>query len=345
MDKAFESQIEKYNLVNDSFKKKCIYYVGTGAGLYSEINWMLRCMLYCYANQIQFVLYADNANFTCYGEGWSEYFIPFCKESHDKLNAKVNRKDGVYTRVHVETSSLKEKIAYYLNWERLQTVVLRYALKKREKADYLTSDIFEPLFYGGGGANMMVKWEEFGIDGKFEDEWIKLSGIALHYNDQTRKEVQSLIASLKLPEKYISIQIRGGDKLLEIKKFMEIDEILRRIEQTNCNVSDIFIFTDDYRNIEEIKKRKPDWHLYYLTQGNETGYDNYFFHRLSKTTKRRHIVKLLAMVEVCIKADIHLGCEYTNVNEYIKHSKDRSQYIPVISGEQRESLKKAMKVR
>lgn len=345
MEKSYKYWLDKYNEVNNSFKKSLIYHVGTSAGFYSEINWMLRCMLFCYANQIKFVLYADDANFTCYGKGWGEYFSSFCEETHEELNARVNTRYGVYTKVHVETSGFREKIEYYLNPDRLQNTISRYILKRKEKADYLTSDIFEPMLYEGNGKNMIVEWEELGIYGKFEEEWIKLSKVALHYSEQTEIEVQNLIDSLNLPEKYFSIQIRGGDKLLEIKKFMEVGEILQKIQQSNCNVKDIFIFTDDYKNIEEIKKRRPEWNLYYLTQQHENGYDNYFFHRLSKATKHKHMIKLLAMVEVCIKSEIHFGCEYTNVDEYIKYSKDRGRYISIISGEVKESLRKALKVR
>lgn len=70
--------IKLYNSVNNSFKKKLIFHVGTGAGFYSEINGMLCAMLYCYVHKIKFILYADDATFA--GGGGGASFL--CRFAH-----------------------------------------------------------------------------------------------------------------------------------------------------------------------------------------------------------------------------------------------------------------------
>ena len=65
-----------------------IFHVGTGAGLYSELGAMLECMCYCHINNIQFILYADDANFSD-KNGWSELFDSLGCESHDPLNINL----------------------------------------------------------------------------------------------------------------------------------------------------------------------------------------------------------------------------------------------------------------
>lgn len=82
-------EVELYNRVNNSFKKKMIFHVGTGRGFYSEINGMLITMLYCYVHKIKFILYADDATFAG-ANGWNEFFIPFCQQNHDAANHKFN---------------------------------------------------------------------------------------------------------------------------------------------------------------------------------------------------------------------------------------------------------------
>lgn len=51
---------KEYNEKNNSFKKVFIFHVGQAAGFYSELGAMLSAMMYCYCNQIKFVLYADD---------------------------------------------------------------------------------------------------------------------------------------------------------------------------------------------------------------------------------------------------------------------------------------------
>ena len=114
--------IRLYNEVNNSFRKKLIFHVGTGEGFYSEINGMLTAMLYCYVHKIKFILYADDATFAG-GNGWNEFFVPFCPQSHDELNHKYNaRSKGEGVKLYYRAGQM--------------------LLKIRNGVNYLTNDIF-----------------------------------------------------------------------------------------------------------------------------------------------------------------------------------------------------------
>ncbi len=71
---------------------------------------------------------------------------------------------------------------------------------------------------------------------------------------------------------------------------------------------------------------RPQWNVYTLTRENECGYINSKFQKLPWNEKRKDMIKLFAMVEICLASYIHFGDEQACVNNYIK------------------SLKKAMKV-
>lgn len=300
--------IKLYNNVNNSFKKKLIFHVGTGAGFYSEINGMLAAMLYCYSHKIKFILYADDATFAS-GNGWNEFFMPFCPQNHDNLNHKYNAR----SRCGVGSS-----LFYHVG---------RSILKVRNGVNYLTDDIFGKACLGSYNSEMTyAQWHEFGIDGDISREFVKLRKVALNYNKETFFEIKKTIKGLDLPKHYYSIQFRGGDKSSEVTNSMNVDCIVDRIKELNIKVDNIFIFSDDFSYVKDIKDKCPEWNIYTLTREDEHGYVNIDFNRDNKFLKKRKMIKLFAMTEICLHSDIHFGCEVTCVNDYIKNIKPPKKY-------------------
>lgn len=305
----YKEQVAIYNKINNSFKNKLIFHVGFDSGFYSEVDCMMECMLYCYLNKIKFVLYADDANFAG-GHGWNEFFDSFCPENHHWLNAKVNRR------------TVGGKFPGY------KFYILVALLKLRTFTKYLTQDLFLKVI-SDENRNTHVVWEEFNINGKISDEFAKLAPMVLHYNEKTLKEVSDKISEAGLPEHYHSIQFRGGDKGTEFVNLMDIDAVIDKIEQKNITIENLFVFSDDYRAVERIMERRPDWNIYTLTGKEERGYYNADFQKSDWNEKRRNMIKLFAMVEICINSDLHLGCEQTNANTYIKNVKPAGKYCPI----------------
>lgn len=305
------SLYQDYNTINNSFKKKLIFHVGTGAGFYSEINGMLTAMLYCYVHKIKFILYADDATFSG-GNGWNEFFEPFCTMCHDELNHKYNKR----------SKNREEANVFYS--------MAQIVLKVRNGVHYLTEDIFAKACLGNYSEEITyVKWREFDIDGDINKEFVKLRSIALRYNKITFTEIKTRIKELCLPAHYYSIQFRGGDKSKEVAHPMDVDCVIERIKKMVVKIENLFIFTDDFSYIQEVKKKCPEWNIYTLTKENERGYNNDDFDRISRSLKRREMIKLFAMVEICLHSDVHFGCEVTCVNDYIKNIKAPEKYKAV----------------
>ena len=302
--------IKLYNSVNNSFKKKLIFHVGTGAGFYSEINGMLCAMLYCYVHKIKFILYADDATFA--GGGWSEFFMPFCSQNHDKLNHKCN----------VKSRYGEKKEPFYC--------LKRKLLKVRNGVDYLTDDIFGKACLGSYSQEITYAlWNDFGIDGDINKEFVKLRDVALRYNSKTFAQIKEKIKGIHLPAHYCSIQLRGGDKSFEVSNRMDVNCVIDRIKRMEIKIDNIFIFTDEFSYIEKIREKCPEWNIYTLTKESEHGYYNVDFQKLSWVKKRREMIKLFAMVEICIHSDLHFGCEVACVNDYIKNIKIPEKYIAI----------------
>lgn len=312
--------IKKYNEINDSFKKKVVFHVGDGAGFYSEVDAMMQCMLWCYARQIKFELYADDANFSG-GHGWGEFFEPFCTENHSSLN-------------HYGNHRFKKNVRDYKNY--VQYTITEFILKHICQIDYLTQDIFTTAIDRNVSQVEIVDCDVFGVHGVNFEEFAKLIKYVMRFNQKTLLEIQEKISSLNLPSDYCSVQIRGGDKTLEYKRLNDVDLIMTRVLENKPDLKNLFVFTDDYRYVTHIRENYKDLNVYTLTKEDEVGYVNENFQKRKWEDKRDDMIKLFAMVEICLKSDVHFGNEYTCVNQYIQYSRklEDKNYLSVWKGEE-----------
>lgn len=297
-----------YERVNYGCEKTFLYHVGVGAGLYSELGGMLEAVAYCYENKIAFKMYADDANF-CEG-GWEDFFEPFCELSHNKLNKIANYRYRAYFR----------QGGVVLPNLLLRRIVFPKILKVQERVDYLYQDLFSTIT-SDNFHNSDIEYPLFHMKGILHDEYARMASLCLRYNEETAHEILQLIASVNLPDKYTSIQIRGGDKLLELQDIKSEEFFLKILERKCSSEKNFFVFSDDYRKIEYLRKQRPDWNIYTLTRESEKGYYNAQFNKLTGEQKRKDVIKVFAMVEICILAETHIGCKQTCVNNYIRSAK------------------------
>ena len=313
----FEKIKNEYQTLNNSFDERMIFHVGTGAGLYSELGSMLECMLYCYTHQIQFVLYADDANFS--NTGWTDFFEPFCEQSHNKLPK--------YAPYRYQNHFIWK--GFPLPNLLFRRYLLPMILKKQEHAKWLTQDLFEK-FVAAKFKTCGFTWKSLGIEsGYVGRDFAKLRSLALRYNKETKNEIEKRIASLELPEHYASIQIRGGDKSEEFDKLIDVDYCLDIIDKSGIAIDSIFVFTDNYLNVERLKEKRPNWNIYTLTREEERGYYNSDFNKQSWTFRKDNLLKLFSIVEICINSDVHFGCAEACVNGFIRSAKKTDQYVEI----------------
>lgn len=310
-----EAKKKEYRRINESFEKRMIFHVGFGGGLYSELNSMMEFMLFCYQNHIRFELYADDANFSKPGgNGWEELFEPFCPISHDPLNQKANYRPTDYLS-QIRPHRLWTRGHYYPR-----------KLKRNTGADYLTQDIW-CMCISDAFKKSRIKWELFGMDGVCETEFAKLSSVAICPKLEIRQKMDALIAGVHLPKHYISMQVRGGDKYLEYDKLVEADAFIEKVETLGLSHMPLFIFTDDYRNVTYLREKRPEWKLMTLTGEDERGYYNNEFNKQDWEFRKANLIKLLAIIEVCVKADLHIGSNQSCVDMYLRSRKGEQNYI------------------
>ena len=249
--------IKRYDEINTSYNKKCVFYVGHSAGFFSEFNLMVLSIIYCLINKIEFKLYSKTANFSN-GIGWEEFFLPFCTQVYDDINKFSNTR---FPNPNIEEAQI------YLDKHSINT-------------DYFTQDVLLKARHNFK-TNDNIYINELEINGNIKEVFGLIAKNIFRFNDITKKEIEKLKRSLNLPEKYYGFHIRGGDKITESKLIPEIEYMNLLSNYSNNNIRDIFVSTDDYSIFENLVKnygKKYNFHT--LTTYKERGYDQYTFSQL-----------------------------------------------------------------
>lgn len=297
-DEEIRKFLQCYNNLNSSFDKKCVFSVGTIAGFFSEINNMIWAMIYCASNNIKFLLYSQNANFSNLA-GWQEFFEPFCDEFYSKIPKKFNK------RTDEDVKGLAKNGPFRFIW---------FFFEKKHKIAYFTHDIWDD-FFNNGLFSRKVKIEALEIEGDYILAGKKFAKMIWRFNDSTKIEVKKIIDRINLPKQYVSIHLRAGDKIAETTrvgaKLIGEEIFMEKIKQRSI-LKNVFVFADDYRQIETLKNNYPDFNFYTLCNEDERGYDNGEFQSLTWNEKRPKLLNLFANMEICLRLDYFIGSMQAN---------------------------------
>lgn len=297
----------KNNVFNQIFwthpyRKTLVYHLGGEAGFYSEFNNMVLAILYCYKHNINFTLYSDNANFSV--GGWSEYFISFCKETHDKSHSKYNFRQPYFVPVGIVF--------------RIKSLLFRI----KSGFDFYTYDLWDNFH------NSQFDKEFFTIENKrysCKDACRFIVNAIYRYNQKTSIAVTEIISKLKLPEKYVSVHIRRGDKYLEAPIEI-IDRYIAFINERSCK--DVFVSTDDYSVIEILTSLNV-YKIYTLTTPDDKGYCQSDFVAANKEYKKQQLYKLFASIELMCRS-CHLICSFSsNIGMFCGMRMDEDRIIGI----------------
>jgi hypothetical protein len=287
-----DALLNSYSQLNQSFrKKKLVYRLGQVAGFFSEYNNMILAMLYCLENQIRFVLASKDATFR-YHRGWADYFQPFCRE--DWLP---------YQRHNPRVTTVSKA--------RDPRTILHHLLRPRT---FLTYELWD-AFRDKGREQKHFYIPALGIDGDLLEACRVLVRLTWKYNAATQAVVDRIMAGVQLPEDYIGLHIRSGDKsretaLLHVREYVEKARSLSPLRT-------FFVLTDDYGMIEEMHDCYPDVAIHTLCRPDERGYVHETFCRQDKILRREALWKLFASVELLGRAQFFIGTYTANPGMFL----------------------------
>ena len=137
-----------------------------------------------------------------------------------------------------------------------------------------------------------------------------------------------LIATLpnSLGTPYAAFHIRRGDKtigygahngLIKEGEVTEPAMYLSVLQRYAPKISAVFVMTDDYRTIEELREIAPQMHIETFCTPRMLGYQQQEFSEKSATEKTRSLIQLITEVQIASKSSIFIGGFKSNVARFV----------------------------
>jgi hypothetical protein len=285
--------LANYIKLNQSFDKILIYNIGTDAGFFSEYNNMILAVLYCLKHKINFNLHSRNANFAV-SQGWRDFFKPFCEEKELCFKGKFNMRPYQINKRKAPVSKV---------------------LKAITGVEFYTQDLWD-LFRDNEFQNEVFNIPELNLyDAGLLEACIKLNSFVWKLNHSCSILIEEYKDSVKLPDNYISMHIRAGDKFIETQLFDHHDYM--RCAQNISNNKKAFILTDDYTVIEELNRDYKDWEFFTLCLTSERGYFHQNFTYSDDQSKYLQHIKLFASIEICSRSSSFIGTYSSNIGAFM----------------------------
>ena len=139
--------------------------------------------------------------------------------------------------------------------------------------------------------------------------------IVYRFNNRYVSIINDFIQKLELPDEFISLHIRAGDKITE-RNLIEPQKYLEKAKlHSNCH--NIFVATDDYRVFEQLRNNNPDYTFYTSTSPEDKGNDTKIFFTTSQDNIRRNLIEMFASIEIFLKSQIFVGTYSSNPGLFV----------------------------
>lgn len=288
---------EKYLRLNKSYKPLYTYcYTHRGTGFYSNFNNMILTMAYCLTHHVKYRLYTRGYNLFK-GKGWDEIFEPILPETTFIFHRYFNGKSD-----YCGEMDFKNRLIQFMqySYELLTGRFLTYSCFEASRSFW---------FYKG---RYTIK--ELGFDGDLRSLCKELIEMTYCFNDDYKRKINEITNSINIPDKYIGMHIRRGDKdtereLYELSSYFNLAESLSKCRN-------VFVLTDDYTVIERIRDNYPSWSVTTLTFPYERGFE---LESSTKDAERadRELIKVFASLEIITKSLHFIGTVSTNPGMFL----------------------------
>lgn len=297
-----------YQKINESFEKTLVFHLGSRSGFFSEYNYMLLCMIYCLQHEIQFQLYSQDLSIAVHN-GWTDFFEPFCPETSNGLHRLFN------SRFPRPTPQFKLRKAF------------GPLVKILIGCDYLTYELWDEFRKLSSESN--VKGPMLKVDNSLgpstqcqapsspplRARCRELVEMTWRLKPEIKKEISEEGAKAELPENYLAVHIRGGDKIKEYEG-SPITAYMDKLQSVS-DLRNVLVMTDDYRIFEQLNMDYPDWNFYTLENSKQQGYQHRKNKQKNAEEKREGTIRLFAGIELAAAAEHFVGTFSSNVGKYL----------------------------
>lgn len=285
--------------------KTAIIYSLSTRGLYSELFNL--CLANVYAQQKHLSLKLNTCLWNArIKKGWQDYFEPTLESSNNPLPAQ----DKVYTNEKPWIGKIYyNPYAFFSYYYRLLLNKFYLVLHPNH---LLTKDVFN---------DMRSKGFIHDVLGKNAFNHMALSFKQLYLlNDDTKEMIRQRSEELELPNCYIGVHIRRGDKISS-KEMQDIhlDRYINAIKKHNDISSNVYIATDDISIIDIIKQKVESLHIniYYNRLNHSQGFIESEFNEASMQVKKEETLNVLLDMDILIHSQFFIGTYTSNLSRVV----------------------------
>ena len=280
---------------------KIIIYSLTHRGLYSEL--VNLALAKVYADKYNYRLLVNSRNWNSkIDNGLSDWFIPYFEETHSILTYQekiYNNEKPWIGKIYYNPS------AFWGYWrERLYNKIFKFfnptALLSKESFQRMHSGDFISQYSEGELLNA--------VSNSFKKFY--------NYNALTQNNISEKKQYINIPDNYISVHIRRGDKIVtgemeDINLNIYVDAI-RKYRYISNN---IYIATDDVTVISYISKKLSDTDIkiYYNKDNKLKGFDEKTYNLKSDSVRRDEVLNMLFDMDMMINSSFFIGTFSSNV--------------------------------
>lgn len=280
--------------------KKIIYSL-THRGLYSEL--VNLALAKVYADKYNYRLLVNSRNWNSkIDNGLSDWFIPYFEETHSILTYQekiYNNEKPWIGKIYYNPS------AFWGYWrERLYNKIFKFF----NPTALLSKESFQRMHSG----DFLSQYSEGELLNAVSNSFKKF----YNYNALTQNSISEKKQYINIPDNYISIHIRRGDKIVtgemeDINLNIYVDAI-RKYRYISNN---IYIATDDVTVISYISKKLSDIDIkiYYNKENKLKGFDEKTYNLKSDSVRRDEVLNMLFDMDMMINSSFFIGTFSSNV--------------------------------
>ena len=280
--------------------KKIIYSL-THRGLYSEL--VNLALAKVYADKYNYRLLVNSRNWNSkIDNGLSDWFIPYFEETHSILTYQekiYNNEKPWIGKIYYNPS------AFWGYWrERLYNKIFKFF----NPTALLSKESFQRMHSG----DFLSQYSEGELLNAVSNSFKKF----YKYNALTQNSISEKKQYINIPDNYISVHIRRGDKIVtgemeDINLNIYVDAI-RKYSYISNN---IYIATDDVTVISYISKKLSDidTNIYYNKENKLKGFDEKTYNLKSDSVRRDEVLNMLFDMDMMINSSFFIGTFSSNV--------------------------------
>ena len=280
--------------------KKIIYSL-THRGLYSEL--VNLALAKVYADKYNYQLLVNSRNWNSkIDNGLSDWFIPYFEETHSILTYQekiYNNEKPWIGKIYYNPS------AFWGYWrERLYNKIFKFF----SPTALLSKESFQRMHSG----DFLSQYSEGELLNAVSNSFKKF----YNYNALTQNSISEKKQYINIPDNYISVHIRRGDKIVTGEmEDIDLNIYADTIRKYSYISNNIYIATDDVTVISYISKKLSDidTNIYYNKENKLKGFDEKTYNLKSDSVRRDEVLNMLFDMDMMINSSFFIGTFSSNV--------------------------------